>query len=392
MDALLHQLAISLRLHARNKMALLYSYLFPTIFLVAFWVLYRFEEVPLVRHVGELLTVTALGGACFGLPTTMVSERERGVWRRYRLTPVSTATLVSGTVAARYILLVVAALLQLVLALGLGMPLPRHPLDLFVAFTVVAFAFIGLGLVIAMMADNVPAVQALGQCIFLPMLIIGGVAVPLASLPDWAQRLSGFFPGRYAVEALQACVTGSGLGAAGFSVLALVLIGAAGCVAGAKMFRWDAEQRFAASPGKAWVAVALAAWVAVGVTSETQGRRVARHPARDGASHPSPGSAARRSAASWGCPSDCCAYAPRRTRLQLQRLPRRHRSRRLRHPRQQSAKAPAAVDTPARVTRPTAAFGRDARHEPSGDVAGSDDGGHRPRLDLHAGCRPTRAW
>ncbi len=274
MAAFLHQLEITLRLHARNKMALIYSYLFPTIFLVAFWVLYRFEQVPLVRHVGELLTVTALGGACFGLPTTIVSERERGVWRRYRLTPVSTATLVSGTVAARYLLLVVAALLQLVLAMGLGMPLPRHPFDLLLAFTCVAFAFIGLGLVIAMMADNVPAVQALGQCIFLPMLIIGGVAVPLASLPDWAQRLSGFFPGRYAVEALQACVTGNGLGTAGFSVLALVLIGAAGSLAGAKMFRWDAEQRFAASPGKAWVAVALAAWVAVGVTSETRGRKV----------------------------------------------------------------------------------------------------------------------
>ena len=274
MAAFLHQLEITLRLHARNKMALIYSYLFPTIFLVAFWVLYRFEQVPLVRHVGELLTVTALGGACFGLPTTIVSERERGVWRRYRLTPVSTATLVSGTVAARYLLLVVAALLQLVLAMGLGMPLPRHPFDLLLAFTCVAFAFIGLGLVIAMMADNVPAVQALGQCIFLPMLIIGGVAVPLASLPDWAQRLSGFFPGRYAVEALQACVTGNGLGTAGFSVLALVLIGAAGSLAGAKMFRWDAEQRFAASPGKAWVAVALAAWVAVGVMSETRGRKV----------------------------------------------------------------------------------------------------------------------
>jgi hypothetical protein len=275
MDALLNHLGLSLRLHARNKMALLYSYLFPTIFLAAFWVLYRFEQVPLVRHVGELLTVTALGGACFGLPTTMVSERERGVWRRYRLTPVSTATLVSGTVAARYLLLVVAGLLQLVLAMGLGMPLPRHPFELFLAFTCVAFAFIGLGLVIAMMADNVPAVQALGQCIFLPMLIIGGVAVPLASLPDWAQRLSAFFPGRYAVDALQACVTGNGLGAAGFSVIALVLIGAAGCLAGAKMFRWDAEQRFAAAPGKAWVAVALAAWIAVGAMAESGGRKAA---------------------------------------------------------------------------------------------------------------------
>ena len=73
-------------------MALIYSYLFPTIFLVAFWVLYRYETCRSSRHMGELLTVTILGGACFGLPTTMVSERERGVWRRYRLTPVPTAT------------------------------------------------------------------------------------------------------------------------------------------------------------------------------------------------------------------------------------------------------------------------------------------------------------
>ena len=98
-------LLTALRLHVRNKMALIYSYLFPTIFLVAFWVLYRFEQVPLVRHMGELLTVTALGGACFGLPTTMVSERERGVWRRYRLTPAGSGTLVAGTMAARYLLL-----------------------------------------------------------------------------------------------------------------------------------------------------------------------------------------------------------------------------------------------------------------------------------------------
>ena len=68
----------------------------------------------------------------------------------------------------------------------------------------------------------------------------------------------------------------TGLGAARFSALALVVIGLAGCVAGAKMFRWDSAQRFATAPGKGWVAVALAAWVAVGVTAETQGRRVPR--------------------------------------------------------------------------------------------------------------------
>ena len=271
-DAFLHQFRVSLRLHFRNRMALIYSYLFPTIFLIAFWVLYRYDRVPLARHMGELLTVTALGGACFGLPTTMVSERERGVWRRYRLAPVRTGTLLSSTVAARYVLLVFAGLLQVALAMAVGMPLPNHPLDLWIAFTFVAFALLGLGLVIATLADTVPAVQALGQCIFLPMLIIGGVAVQLSSLPDWAQHVSAFFPGRYAVEAMQTAVTGQGLRVMGFSLLALLLIGLAGFVAGIRLFRWDAEQRFAQRSGKGWVAMALVAWAAVGLLAESRGR------------------------------------------------------------------------------------------------------------------------
>jgi len=272
MNGALEHLSTSLRLHFRNRMALLYGYLFPLIFLVAFWVLYRHERIPLLRHMGELLTVSVLGGACFGLPTAMVSERERGVWRRYRLTPVPTWVVVTSTVLARYVIVLTAGLLQLAVALAVGMTMPEHPVALMVAFSAVAFAFIGLGLVMAMLADNVPAVQALGQCIFLPMLIIGGVAVPLAGLPEWALHVSAFFPGRYAVEALQAGVSGPGLGGMRFSLLALVLIGAAGCLAGAKLFRWDAQQRFAARGGRGWLVVVFAAWIAVGALAEWRGR------------------------------------------------------------------------------------------------------------------------
>ena len=263
---------IELRLYYRNRMALIYGYLFPLIFLVAFLVLYRHEPVPLVNHMGELLTVTALGGACFGLPTSMVGERERGVWRRYRATPVSTWRLVLTAVAARYLVLLSAALLQIVPAMALGMPFPDHVAGLWIAFTFVSFAFLGLGLVIAMLADTVPAVQALGQSIFLPMLIIGGVAVRIESLPEWAQHLSAFFPGRYAVEAIQGTVNGSGLSEAGFSLLALLLIGAAGCLASAKMFRWDTRERGGTPRGKVWAGAALAAWVLVGVLAEGTGR------------------------------------------------------------------------------------------------------------------------
>jgi ABC-2 type transport system permease protein len=238
------------------------------------------------------------------LPTTFVSDRERGVWRRYRLAPVPTWTLIVSTALSRYVLVLTAGLLQFAAALAIGMTFPEHPLGLFLAFTAVAFAFIGLGLVIAMLADNVPAVQALGQCLFLPMLIIGGVAVPLGNLPPWAQHVSAFFPGRYAVEALQACVTGQGAGAAHFSLLALTLIGFAGCVAGAKLFRWEPQQQFFARSGRGWLAPVFFAWLAVGGLAEWRGHIASTiEPGRTTAavtnSPKTPGAAAARPQAPW---------------------------------------------------------------------------------------------
>jgi ABC-type transport system involved in cytochrome c biogenesis permease component len=274
MSALATLTWLSLKLNFRNRMAILYGYLFPLIFLLAFWALYRDDPVPLALHLGQLVTITVLGGACFGLPTTIVSERERGVWRRYALTPAPRWLFVASILVARYVLLLTAALLQIALALAFGMPLPAHPVAFLAAFTVTAIAFMAIGMVIAMLVDNVPAVQALGQCIFLPMLIIGGVAVRLESLPGWAQTASAFFPGRYAVAALQSAATGSAR--APFELLALLLIAVAAGVAAAGLFRWDRQF----TPSRAWVVVALGMWVAIGIWNNTRPASVAQ-PVKD---------------------------------------------------------------------------------------------------------------
>ncbi len=272
MNAWWVQVEIALRLHFRNRMALFYGYLFPLIFLVAFWVLYRHESVPLLRHMGELLTVSVLGGACFGLPTTLVGERERGVWRRYRLSPLPLWAVLAAVVVARGVLLVSAGALQWGVAMLVGMTAPEHPWAVVVAFAAVCFAFIGLGLLIAQLANNVPAVQALGQCIFLPMLIIGGVAVKLASLPEWAQHVSAFFPGRYAVEAIQGAVTGEGFAEIGFPLLALLGMGTAGGLTAAGLFRWDTQQRVEWRRRLLWLVPVVVGWLAVGGWAERSGR------------------------------------------------------------------------------------------------------------------------
>lgn len=267
MNALLHLIGLNLKLNFRNRMAILYGYLFPLIFLVAFWAVYRNDPVPLALHVGQFLTITILGSACFGLPTTIVSERERGVWRRYALMPVGRWVFVAGTLLARAVLLLTAAALQLALAFAFGLPVPAHPIGLLIAFAAASAAFLSFGMVIAMLVDNVPAVQALGQCIFLPMLMIGGVAVRLESLPAWAQHISAFFPGRYAVAAMQRSATGVSLSGGGFDLLVLLLIAAAGAMAAIAMFRWDK----AVAPRRGWLVLALGMWLAVGALAELRG-------------------------------------------------------------------------------------------------------------------------
>lgn len=279
MNGLLHHLALTIKLNFRSKQALVYGYIVPLFFLLAYGSLFHNEKEPLVHELGQLLAITVLGGACFGMPTSMVSERERGVWRRYRLLPASTVFIVFSNMVARFLIVLSAALLQLGLALWVyHMPLPQHPAQLVVAFVFVCFAFLGMGLVIAMIAETVPAVQALGQSIFLPMIIIGGMGVKLSSLQRWAQHVSAFLPGRYAVEAMDACVFNTerhhGLQSASFALAALVIIGVAGCFAGGKLFRWDMGQRLSRS-AKWWVAPALLSWAAVGLLAEYRGMAVA---------------------------------------------------------------------------------------------------------------------
>ena len=245
----------------------------PVLFLLAFGGIFR-GDTPLLQHeMGQLLTITILGGACFGLPTAVVAERERGLWRRYKLLPVSTGSLLAGALLARLVLLASAALLQVLLArLIYGTPFPIDPGQAVVAFLFTAFSFLGLGVLVAAVADDVPSVQALGQCLFLPMIMLGGVGVPLTTLPGWAQGIAGFMPGRYAVQVLQRCFSDPrGLAGVGFSLVALVVIGAAAGAAGMRLFRWDAGRHLSRSAW-GWVVVALLAWVAVGAGAAATGR------------------------------------------------------------------------------------------------------------------------
>jgi ABC-2 type transport system permease protein len=265
MRGLMLQVLLTLKLNGRNPQALVFGYLVPVFFLIAFGSVFGATGDEMQLSLGKVLTIAALGGGCFGLPITLVAERERGVWRRYRLSPVGGGQLLLGVVLARLLLLLSSGALVVVVAMAAyGMPWPAHPAAMFIAYTLTSLSFIGLGLLIAMLATSVGAVQALGQCLFLPMLIIGGVAVPLRLLPDWALTLSRFMPGRHAVSALDHAVLPQlAPGDAWFALLVLVL-GGLGCAMAALIaIRWDSEAHVPATSLLA-LGVAVGTWMVIG--------------------------------------------------------------------------------------------------------------------------------
>lgn len=273
MSGFRHHLFTTIRLNFRNRQAVVFGYVVPVFFLLAFGSFFKGQQ--LTREIGQVLTITALGGACFGMPILLVSERERGVWRRYQLTPLHAGWFVASILLSRYLLVASAALIQIGLAMWwYKMPVPMDPFGMFLAFTFVCFAFLGIGLVISMIARNIGAVQALGQSLFLPMIIIGGVGVPLAMLPKWCRHAAAFLPGKYAVQAITLemgyGVTREMARAPWLNYLALGLIGLAGLIAGIKLFRWENERQVRWTDW-AWVAVAVIVWVVVGVIAEVKG-------------------------------------------------------------------------------------------------------------------------
>jgi ABC-2 type transport system permease protein len=271
MRGFLPHLLLSLKLNFRNPQAVVFGYVVPIFFLIVYGSVLRRGTMPMEKLAGQFLTITVLGGACFGMPIGFVSERERGVWRRYRLTPLPTWAFLASVLVGRYLIVLSGAVLQIALAMTVyKMAPPRDPLGLFIAFTAICFALLGIGLVISMLANSTHAVQAMGQSIFLPMILIGGVGVPLEWLPDWAKHVAAFLPGRYAVQAIERSVLSYSQQLSThtrFNLVALAVIGLAASFAAAKLFRWENGQKLPRR-GMLWVLLSIGAWIAVGLIAE----------------------------------------------------------------------------------------------------------------------------
>lgn len=230
---------------SRSKAALFWTLLFPLVFLIGFAFLFGGGESGRVTYlVPGLLTITIISATFFGLSMSMVSQREQGIFRRFRVTPITSSTVVLAFALMSLVNIGVSLLVQLVVAwLMFDVTIQGTVLDVSLAVFFSTFAFIPLGLIVGSAAKDSKTAPVITNLLFFPLMFLSGAALPFFMLPDWIQRAAGLLPSTYVVELLQGVIfRGDTVLSLPVPVLILVVSGVTAFIVNSLVFRWESTE------------------------------------------------------------------------------------------------------------------------------------------------------
>jgi ABC-2 type transport system permease protein len=179
--------------------------LFPFAFILAFAIR---NPGDLHALVPGLLALTILFGTSSMEAIVIVFERRIGSLERLLLAPVRLPALLAGKLLGGMAFGLTVTLVVLVVSLTVFGSTGTNWLLLVLALLLSATAFSAMGAYLSVAVREVFEAQTLANFIRFPMMFLGGVFVPLASMPAWLQGLARLFPLTYSVEALRAALLG----------------------------------------------------------------------------------------------------------------------------------------------------------------------------------------
>jgi ABC-2 type transport system permease protein len=247
---ILHQARYELISFWKNPQSRFFTLLLPIIFLVIFsTVIGGTTTTPTgakikvsVYYVPGIATLAIIASSFVNLAVSIVTQRETGVLKRRRATPVPAWVLIAGRASvAILVALVVVAAIIVIGRLAFGVPVPSSTFPGVVLASVAgAFTFCCLAFAASAFIANADAAQPILQAVTLPLYFISGVFIPDANNPSWLRDIANVFPVRHLAQAeLRAFdPLAKGPGIAWTHLVILAAWGIGGLIMAVRFFGW----------------------------------------------------------------------------------------------------------------------------------------------------------
>ena len=246
---LLHQSHYERLVFWRNPAAVFFTVLLPLLFLFIFATIFGNEQIEergvkaTTYYVPAIISLAVISAATQSLAINLTQDRERGLLKRIRGTPLPAAVFVAGRVGNYLIISVLMVVLVAVIGkLVYGVSLPDQTIPaVLVTLAVGAACFCCLGFALTAAIPSEDSAPPIALAILLPLYFISGVFIPDSEIPAGVLQVADFFPVRHFFEAFFTAwdpnTEGSGFE---FGHLAIVVgWGLAGLVVALRFFRWE---------------------------------------------------------------------------------------------------------------------------------------------------------
>lgn len=202
-----------------------------------------YNGVPVINWmVPGLLTFGLVAAIYNNLAVTITTQREAGILKRLRATPLSPRTYIVGQLGSGFVVGACLTAIFLVAAkslFGISMPL-RHAPAFAVTVLLAAGCFSALGLAVTAVIRSAESASPVVTATYLPLALVSGIFYPGQSGPAWLQSVTRALPLRALTEALQACFSHSpGLAFRPVQLAAVAGWALAGAVCAGRYFRWS---------------------------------------------------------------------------------------------------------------------------------------------------------
>lgn len=137
----------------------------------------------------------------------MLTQRQRGLWKRFRAAPVAKVTLLGArAISATFIAVLILVVVFTFARLAFGVRIEGSYAGFLAVSTAFGLFTAAYGLLIAALGKNPEAARGLSILATLLMVMLSGAWVPSFLFPPWLQKFTTVIPARWAMDGLDAMI------------------------------------------------------------------------------------------------------------------------------------------------------------------------------------------